>query len=42
MLFAVFVAFYLWTDHAPWWLWVLAILGFFFDQWEERRGSSIP
>ena len=37
MLFVVFVAFYLWSDKAPWWIWTLAALGFAWDSWKERK-----
>lgn len=37
MMFAVFVGFYLWSDHAPWPVWALAIAGFAYDTWQERR-----
>ena len=35
MLFAVFVAFYLWSDKAPWWIWALAGVGWAFDLYQE-------
>jgi len=37
VLFIVFVFFYLWTDHAPWWLWTLALGAAAYDLWKERK-----
>lgn len=37
MLFIVFVFFYLWSDHAPWWVISLAILAVAWDWVKERQ-----
>ena len=35
-MFTVFVAFYLYTDHAPWWVWLLALAGWAIDKHNEE------
>ena len=37
MLFVVFAFFYLYSDHAPWWVWTLAAAATTYDLWQERR-----
>ncbi len=36
MMFVVFVGFYLYSDHAPWWVWALAAAGLAYDLLETR------
>jgi hypothetical protein len=37
VLFMVFVLFYLVSDHAPWWIWALALVAAAYDLWKERK-----
>jgi hypothetical protein len=37
MVFLVFVGFYLYTDHAPWWIWAAAVAAAVYDYWDGRR-----
>lgn len=40
MLFMVFCFFYLYSDHAPAWVWALAIAGAAYDLWKEHRAEG--
>ncbi len=37
MMFTVFVFFYLWSDHAPWWVIVAAGLAWAWDTAKEMK-----
>jgi hypothetical protein len=41
MVFLVFVGFYLVTDHAPWWVWLLLAAAYVIDEARESRAALV-
>jgi len=42
MMFTVVVCWWLAKDHAPWWVYALAGVGLFVDEWREYRNRRRP